>query len=388
MRNHIIRLLACCVCLFPLFKVTAYDFIYNNVAYRFNPDSVSVYVTYKSKGSVVNYNSAIITIPETVVYKAHRYKVTAIGDSAFHYSMQLSGIKMSDNVRSIGRAAFWGCGLFTVTLSDSLTTIDDDAFYDCTLLRKITIPASVTHIGEKAFAACNKMSSIDVSSENAVYDSRDNCNAIIETATNTLLSGCSTTVIPSSVTAIGDYAFDHMGGFNLIIIPNSVRSIGNSSFRGIGSLSLALLGDSVESLGDYAFADCPNLKTMRLSKSLNRVGKYAFYNDNGLDLTLSANVEAGPMRFSGGTLNLLADVTALGSIYVAPDSIYSLANTPPECDENTFLSYDAVLHVQPSAVDAYRNDDIWSRFTIVADDAVQPVDSLYFVRDSFVNNSC
>lgn len=381
MENVILRLFLCCVCLLPLFKVMAYDFIYNNVPYCFNSDGATVYATYKSKSSFVNYNNTIVNIPETVIYKSHRYKVTAVGDSAFHFSTGLKGITLSNNVRTIGRAAFWGCKLLTLNLSDSLEVIGDHAFYNCSQLRTLVIPASVTNIGEQAFAACGKINSITVSLENAVYDSRDNCNAIIETATNKLIRGCSSTVIPSSVITICDYAFDYVEGLKGIEIPGSVKTIGNSAFRNLGLLSFVLFGDSVKSIGDYAFADCPKLKAMCLPKSVKTIGDHVFLNDNGLDLTISADIGFGSMHCSGGTLNVLADVSTVGAIFVAPDSIYSLALVPPVCDENTFMSYDAVLHVPEMAVDAYQNDVIWSRFTVVADE-LTTVDSLFFRRDS------
>ena len=104
--------------------------------------------------------------------------------------------------------AFTNCeGLTSVTIGTSVTCIGESAFWDCSSLTSVTIPNSVTSIGECAFSSCSGLTSVKVESGNAYYDSRNNCNAIIETGTNTLIAGCKNTVIPNSVTSIGEGAF-------------------------------------------------------------------------------------------------------------------------------------------------------------------------------------
>ncbi len=101
----------------------------------------------------------------------------------------------------------------------SITSIGRYAFSNCTGLTAITIPNSVTNIDVEAFSGCTSLTSMVIESGNTIYDSRDNCNAIIETATNTLTHGCKTTVIPYSVTSIGSYAFSGCTGLTSITIP-------------------------------------------------------------------------------------------------------------------------------------------------------------------------
>ena len=126
------------------------------------------------------------------------------------------------SVTSIGEFAFSGCtGLTTITIPNSVTSIGGAAFSWCEGLTTITIPNSVTSIGNEAFGGCLGLTSMKVDSGNKVYDSRDNCNAIIKTASNTLLAGCKNTIIPSSVTSIGEYNQEIKGKTNVEIIPVS-----------------------------------------------------------------------------------------------------------------------------------------------------------------------
>ena len=114
--------------------------------------------------------------------------------------------------------------------------IDREAFSGCNKLTSVSIPNSVTSIGYNAFRGCSGLTSIRVEKGNQNYDSRDNCNAIIETSTNTLIAGCSKTIIPNSVTSIGSSAFYGCSELTSIIIPNSVTSIEYFAFYGCTGL--------------------------------------------------------------------------------------------------------------------------------------------------------
>jgi len=119
-------------------------------------------------------------------------------------------------------------------------SIGDEAFYGCSSLTSITIPNSVTSIGGEAFGSCDNLISIVVISGNDTYDSRENCNAIIETATNTLIAGCKNTIIPNSVTSIGSSAFALCTSLTSVTIPNSVTSIGDEAFQWCSALKTVI----------------------------------------------------------------------------------------------------------------------------------------------------
>ena len=143
-----------------------------------------------------------------------------------------------------------------------VTSIDEIAFYYCEGLTSVNIPSSVTKIGNFAFGNCPALTSIVVESGNPRYDSRNNCNAIISTADNTLIYGCKNTMIPNSVTKIGNFAFEGCHGLTSIVIPNSVTAIGNKAFYNCDGLTSINISNSVTAIGDNVFENCDELASI------------------------------------------------------------------------------------------------------------------------------
>ena len=189
--------------------------------------------------------------------------VTSIGERAFMGCSGLTGIEIPSSVTSIGEKAFMGCsGLTGIKIPAGVTSIGSSAFYGCSRLTSIEIPAGVTSIGYGAFYGCSGLTSINVEAGNVSYDSRDNCNAIIEKATNTLIQGCNNTKIPSGVTKIGSFAFDGCSGLTSIEIPVGVTEIGSFAFDDCSGLTGIKIPSSVTSIGNSAFYGCSGLTSI------------------------------------------------------------------------------------------------------------------------------
>lgn len=177
-----------------------------------------------------------------------------ISGRVFNNASNLSSVTFSDSVTSIGSRAFRKCyALTNITFPNSLTSIGEGAFQTCTGITSLSIPSGATSIDANSFEACSGLTSITVDSNNAVYDSRDNCNAIINSSTNSLICGCKNTVIPSTVTSIGNYAFSYCKGLTSITVPSGVASIGDYGFNYCTNLtSLTIEAVSPPTLGNYS----------------------------------------------------------------------------------------------------------------------------------------
>ncbi len=203
--------------------------------------------------------------------------VTSIGDEAFNCCSGLTSVTIPAGVTSIGNYAFNSCsGLTSVTIPASVTSIGNYAFDCCSGLTSVTIPASVTSIGEGVFEYCKNLATITVEDGNTVYNSRNGCNAIIETSSNKLIAGCKNTTIPASVTSIGNYAFSGCSGLTSVEIPTNVTSIGDNAFFECNGLTSISIPSSVTSIGNDAFQGCSNLTTVTIPSSVTSIGEGAF----------------------------------------------------------------------------------------------------------------
>ena len=281
-------------------------------------NSVSYQVTEIEEEAFQNTTLTSVTIPSSVTAIGNKaFKncsgltavtlgdgLTYIGEYAFYRCSALTSITIPNSVTTIDFYAFSGSGLSSVSLGNGVNIIENYAFSDCTSLKSIVIPNNVTYLGnvfwgctgltsvkigsgltyiyEGAFGECMNLSSIEVSSENPIYDSRGNCNAIIETKTNKLFIGSCIMEIPSSITEIGDYAFYGRRSLASIEIPNTVTSIGSSAFENCTGLTSITIPNSVTRIGYEAFCGCTGLTSVMIPCSVKYVNTGAFSYCTGL----------------------------------------------------------------------------------------------------------
>lgn len=244
-----------------------------------------------------------------------------------------------------------------------LTTISSQDFEGCSSLVSVVIPSSVTNIENGAFSGCTVLNSIIIDDENTKYDSRDNCNAIIESETNTLILGCVSTSIPNSITCIGENAFYGCTGLTALNIPKNITSIGENAFYGCSGLesivvdaanmvydsrdnckaiiesetntiilacSKTVVPNSITAIGNSAFRNLVSLTTMVLPENLVSIGEYAFY--GCCNLTVVKLKNATP-------INILGNVFSNRS--------------------------KATLYVPMGSLDDYRADNQWNQFKAI-----------------------
>lgn len=233
----------------------AYDFEVDGIYYLKNGNEATVTYRGASSNQYSDEYTGEVIIPETVTFNDTTYLVTRIGSSTFSNCTEL----------------------INVTIPNSVTDIGDYAFLGCSGLISIDLPSSITNISNSTFHNCSSLASINVASSNPKYDSRNNCNAIIETATNTIITGCKNTVIPNSVTSIGNGAFAGCTELTGIDIPNSVRIIGEGAFDSCTNLANIIIPNSVTSIDYNAFFECSNLVSITIDNSCTSVARDAFY---------------------------------------------------------------------------------------------------------------
>lgn len=218
-------------------------------------------------------------------------EVEEIGRGAFAFCTRLTRIVVPESLKVIRKAAFLNCkSLADIYIPASVKVIEDRAFEDCARFLSISIPASVEEIGSTVFNGCVELSIIKVNKANAKYSSSsDNCNAIIDTTTNTLLYGCKNTHIPDGVKIIGNGAFRNIASLEYINIPKSVTDIEKAAFEGCTGLEWINIYNSVSRIGFEAFKGCCTLTKLIIPDSVKKIDEDAFSGCSGLEEVLINN---------------------------------------------------------------------------------------------------
>ena len=270
--------------------------------------------------------SGSVVIPSTVTYNGTTYSVTSIGSGAFFYCSGLTSVTIPNSVTSIGGSAFSYCsGLTSVTIPNSVTSIGGSAFLSCSGLTSVTIPNSVTSIGVRAFYDCSSLTSINVASGNTHYSSID--GVLYNYVQDTLIQcpGAKTSVtIPNSVTSIGNSAFSGCSGLTSVTIPTGVTSIGEYAFSSCSGLTSVTIPNSVTSIGGGTFYDCSGLTTLNFNAincqnfSSDEYGNYPFYTSL-TTVNIGDSVQRIPANFVKGcsgltSVSIPTGVTSIGNM--------------------------------------------------------------------------
>ena len=349
--------------------------------------------------------------------------VTEIRPGAFWGFVNLTDVTvLSNKIEKIGYEAFAGCTNLpkitylydetAVNIPNSVTEIGDFAFSDCKKITAIRIPQGVLRIGRGVFVNCTNLKELVVDNRNEVYDSRNNCNAIITTSNNSLIMGCAGSYIPETVTSIGSYAFNNCTNLKTINIPQSVNLISDGAFVGCSNLlsitvdvnntkydsrnncnaiietyyDAIILGcqntvipDGIRKIGEKAFLYCEDLIAIDIPESVNIIGSSAFYGCSGLtSFVVPSKVTYIAQSLFYGCTNLSSvvihdkvksigdkafELTGLKSIYVYATDPKSIG-----VDDRTFYQHGTngcKLFVPASSIAEYRNNEPWSSFNYI-----------------------
>ena len=211
--------------------------------------------------------------------------VKVIGEGAFENCTGLQTITIPDSVRKIDAHAFKNCSnLSSITFPKSMWSLGFGAFEGCTGLKSVFITSNIRELSyirsqRNVFEECTGIESIIVDKRNKYFDSRNDCNAIIHTRSNTLLTGCKNTVIPNTVLSISDSAFYGCSGLTSIVIPDSVQSIGSSAFGLCDNLTTVVLPNSLQNVSHSAFWGRRNIKQIFVPKGKKDEYKRFFEKD-------------------------------------------------------------------------------------------------------------
>ena len=211
---------------------------------------------------------------------SHYTKNNVVGEYMFFGSPKLTSIILPSNTVEIGESALWNCPLLSeIIIPEGCKTIGRCAFEE-TGITSLFIPQNVTSIDWGIVQGCKTLNSLSVDSNNHYYDSRDNCNAIIESETDKIMAACRRTVIPETAKEIDIHGF--CSSPKVLIIPGNIKKASVSAFENNTDLEELIVEEGVGSLYPSCFKNCTNLKSVILPEGFNDVSRNVFYGCSSL----------------------------------------------------------------------------------------------------------
>ena len=368
-------------------SANAVTFTVDGICYQTASGGVNVV---KESSGFDNYAGLTnVVIPSVVGYNGHNYQVVRIADQAFSFAENLESIEIPNTITTIGAGAFYHCSSLTsITIPNSVTSIGNSAISGCANLLSVNISSSVKSIGTNNLKECPMLEQIWVDPENTVYDSRENCNALIKTSTNELLMGCNTSFIPSTVESIADHAFYNFDGLKTITLPASVTKIGYQAFRDCDGLERVAINGQLSSFGAHAFEGCSSLhdvqlcegiqyislncfescnslKTINIPESVNVIDSCAFLYCTNLE---SVNLGENIQRIGGKAFMSCSSLTSIHSYIQMPQNV--------SCGSRVFDGVDkslCMLFVPDGTVSLYQARSPWKDFINIVENSYVPL---------------
>ncbi len=241
----------------------AWDFMYNGLAYNYDGDGTSVYVTYTSTNSD-NYGGSLtnVVIPAKITLEGNvSYNVTGIGKQAFYYCSNLQSITIPASVKTIGSNAFYNTNIQKLTVSSvdawMKTTLDSniptphEMYVGSSLLTSVTIPSTVTTVGSH-FSNVTSIKSVTIPNSVTEIGARafNNCTSL------------ATLNLGTSVQTIGQSAFLGCAALTSVTFPSSLKTLANGAFQNCTGLTALTIPENIETIDGYAFGGCTNIKTL------------------------------------------------------------------------------------------------------------------------------
>ena len=285
-----------------------------------------------------------ITIPEGV---------TELYYTTFNSCEGLQTVILPNSLTTIKNGVFTGCeSLQTIVLPESLISIGNYTFGYCYALESITIPASVTDIGTQIFTHCTNLKSLQVAEGNAKYDSRNNCNAIIETGSNKLITSCATTTIPDGVETIGTYAFS---GITIpeLVLPKSLETIEKNGIRNCTFHKPLIIPEGVKKMGEYALS-YNSVDSIIVRGQITRIEKNTF---GGCARSTFIDIPESVKEIADNAFNGCTSLKKLTCRAITPSKCSSLAFNG--------RNKTCILEVPEESLSLYGEADQWKNFSTI-----------------------